>query len=252
MKIIINSDDFGLDALTNKAIVDSFSQGLISSTTMLVNKEGFEDAITLIEKNSFLKDKVGLHFNLTDGKPLTDDIKQCSRFCNSNGYFVFDRSKPVWKLSTIEKQAISKEITAQLDRCKKYNVVLTHIDSHHHVHNEWPIGNLLAGIARKRGIKRMRLSRNIGANLGTAKKYYKQLFNANLKIARRMHTADYFGDVVDFNASASSLASSAITEIMVHAMYNKNGEIVDYDQRSLADGVRPIIALNTLIGYKDI
>ena len=48
MKLIINADDFGMSHEVNTAIRDSFRQGLISSTTLMANMEGFDPKSRLI------------------------------------------------------------------------------------------------------------------------------------------------------------------------------------------------------------
>ena len=50
-KIIINADDFGLNSSVNKAIVESFNNGLINSTTLMANMPGFEEAVEMAHKS---------------------------------------------------------------------------------------------------------------------------------------------------------------------------------------------------------
>ena len=42
--IIVNADDFGLDAAVNKGIMEAFSSGILSSATIMANCPGFEEA----------------------------------------------------------------------------------------------------------------------------------------------------------------------------------------------------------------
>ena len=46
--VIINADDFGASGIRNKAIVDSFSKGFISSTTIMANMLNFDGACELV------------------------------------------------------------------------------------------------------------------------------------------------------------------------------------------------------------
>ena len=50
-KIIINADDFGYNATVNRAIIKSFQRGLISSSSLMANMPGFEDAIGLVREH---------------------------------------------------------------------------------------------------------------------------------------------------------------------------------------------------------
>lgn len=42
MKLIINADDFGISNDVNRAILQSFQEGLISSATIMTNMPGFQ------------------------------------------------------------------------------------------------------------------------------------------------------------------------------------------------------------------
>jgi hypothetical protein len=49
--LIINADDFELNSRVNAAIVNSFTSGLINSTSIMVNMTGFSEAILLAEQD---------------------------------------------------------------------------------------------------------------------------------------------------------------------------------------------------------
>lgn len=66
-KIIINADDFGYSAERNKGIVESFVRGVVSSVSLLVNGSSALEAIALAKGNMM---PLGLHVNLTEGRPL--------------------------------------------------------------------------------------------------------------------------------------------------------------------------------------
>lgn len=251
MRIIVNSDDFGLSVAVNEAILNSINAGMLTDTTMLVNKEGFDDAVQKIASHQVFHDKIGLHINLTDGKPLTDGIKKCARFCNADGMYIYTRSTPVWSLLPNEKKAIYTEVKAQIERCKTNNIKLTHIDSHHHVHTEWGILNVCLHASREAGINKVRLSRNIGGGISKVKQLYKSAFNFYIKNIAGFKTTQYFGDVDDMEINRP-LPPNAILELMVHAMYGDNGQIVDYNQKSLFEQVSRIISGHQLISYSQL
>src|SRR5574344_1268555 len=93
-KIIINADDFGYSHSVNEAIVECFKRRYITQTTIMTNMPFYDEAITYAKENN-LMDKIGLHINLDEGFPLTDDIKRNRKFCNSNGEYngAFHKSK---------------------------------------------------------------------------------------------------------------------------------------------------------------
>lgn len=63
MKLIINADDFGFSKSINAGIIGAYKEGLISSTTIMINMPCASDAISKWKENSSLG--IGLHVNLT-------------------------------------------------------------------------------------------------------------------------------------------------------------------------------------------
>jgi hypothetical protein len=88
-KIIVNADDFGMSAEVNRAMVEAFHKGAISSATLITNMPGFAEACELAHRHRLLG-KIGLGLNLTSGYPLSAPIRRCSRFCDEVPYFGAD------------------------------------------------------------------------------------------------------------------------------------------------------------------
>ena len=82
--VVVNADDFGMSRQINEAILQAFEKGLISSATLMANMPAFEEACQLVRQDH-LQRRIGLHLNLTEGKPLTADIADCPRFCDAGG-----------------------------------------------------------------------------------------------------------------------------------------------------------------------
>jgi len=61
-RYIVNADDFGMDEQTNKAILEEFLSGNITSASLMVNREGSKQAIRMAQE---LELDVGLHLELT-------------------------------------------------------------------------------------------------------------------------------------------------------------------------------------------
>ena len=70
-RIVINADDFGLCEGVNKGIVEAHSKGVLTSATIMVNMPAAEQAVDLAKNLPNLG--VGVHLNLTNGKPLCQD-----------------------------------------------------------------------------------------------------------------------------------------------------------------------------------
>lgn len=50
IKLIVNADDFGLTEGTNYGIIDGHINGLVNSTTMMMNMPGTEHAVHLAKE----------------------------------------------------------------------------------------------------------------------------------------------------------------------------------------------------------
>ncbi len=253
--MIINADDFGLSESCTKAIAEAFNLSLISDTTMVANGNAYDIALGLLHNSEVPNDRVGIHFNLTEGKPVTDKICHSTFFCE-NGRFhgKVNRMKP---LNKIEQNAVYEELTAQLCRLKEDGIAVTHADSHHHIHTVPYILPIVLRVCQEQGINRIRPYRNIGEISWykmIAKKHYNQ------KLCRRgFHTVDYFGSVEDLkNGKTGKLIGSL--EIMVHPDYNVEGKLIDRKEkqngkpagRLLADETNLYMESTTISCYKNL
>src|SRR3981189_894121 len=68
-RLIINADDYGLSRGVNTGIIEAATTGVVTSASMIVKLPGFDDAMGGARSCPSLS--LGLHLNLTAGKPLT-------------------------------------------------------------------------------------------------------------------------------------------------------------------------------------
>jgi len=228
MIFTINADDFGSDERTNAAIVSSFKQRLCSSTTIMANRPGFEDACKLAHDNG-LENHIGIHFVLIGGMPLTRHIRKCSRFCNSDGTFKCQRQRVFW-LSGYEQDALADELRCQIIKCRANGLKITHADSHKHIHEEWAILSVVMSVCNEQDVPYLRLARNCSSNaVSVAKRGYRHALNCRIRYAHLAGTR-YFGSVSDYcnlrRRIGTGQASQSI-EIMVHPVYNPGGILVE-------------------------
>lgn len=130
MKLILNADDFGLSPSINKGIIDCFKEGLISSTTMMMNTPYTEEAIKLAKENGLKS--VGIHLNLTYGKSVLP-ASEVPSLVDENGVFHY-----VCMLGYYTQYLdAKKELRAQIEKFLASGLKPTHLD-HHHYFNEIP------------------------------------------------------------------------------------------------------------------
>lgn len=228
MSLIVNADDFGRDAAYNAAIVESFRRRWINQTTIMVNMSGFEEAVRLAKENGFW-DRVGLHLNLTEGRPLTDECAK-SVFCEQ-GTFNDMRSgrKLFGSYDKKTEAALRREIQAQIARYLDEGFTLRHCDSHSHMHTRLPIAKILFPELERAGFKTVRRPYNylLGWRMGAI---LRRVRNAFFVISARWHglqmTKWFSAPVPD-------------GEFMVHPRFREDGEIID--KRDFVRGTGPLM-----------
>ena len=221
MKIVINADDFGITKQCTDAILYCFKKEYITTTTIVANGEAFDYAINLVKTTPY-RDRVGLHINLTEGRPLTNSIKTNPKFCDENGTFhgSFNRHA---HLSSRDKNDVYKEIKAQFLLVKNSGLFIHHIDSHHHIHNSFRLLPIIIKIMKEEKIDKIRVARNIG-NISLLKRIFKKFLNFSL---RKFKYTDLMGSICDYRIFSKKSQSSKTLEIMIHPDFGNNGVLLD-------------------------
>lgn len=248
-KIVVNADDFGKSESVNAAIAECFAKGIIHRTTLMVNMPAADAAVLLAKENGFFE-HVGLHLNLTEGRPLTKEIQNNPLICDEKGNFHAGFQKTMKYRLYMDELTISQirtELEAQLEKYCSYGLTLMHVDSHHHVHTNYPVLRALKPLAAKYGFSSIRLGRNLYHGGNPLMRLYKCWYNhAIKKICQR--TTDFFGSFRDAAAyfgfpfsekpeevlvekkaadSMKSFFDKNSLELMVHPMYSKQGILMD-------------------------
>lgn len=128
MKIIINADDFGMTKSVNKAITELMQIGAITSTTVMVNMPYAAEAIELLKIPDI---SVGLHFNLTEGRPVSDPSLVRSLVKENGVFYTKKELENRAKQNLVKKEEVLLELKNQY---AKLHAILgdniTHFDSH--------------------------------------------------------------------------------------------------------------------------
>ena len=129
--LICNSDDFGLTNSITDAIIETHQNGIMTSTTMMANMEGFKYAVKKAKELTTLG--IGIHFNLTEGKPVANP-ELIPLLLDEYGSFNNNAKQRKNFLYGVEKvKQIEIELTAQLKKLLDNSITPTHFDSHHHI-----------------------------------------------------------------------------------------------------------------------
>lgn len=247
--LIINADDFGYSLTVNQAILRSFERKFINSTSLMANMAGFDDAINMVNRNTVLQGRVGVHLNLTEGYPVTRLLRGLPAFCDDSGRLVYDRQRALIHLGRKEKDGLYGELKAQLEKVLSAGIRPTHLDSHHHVHTEWAVAPLVCRLAREYGIRRIRLTRNMGPVGSFIRHIYKRVYNSwYLSRHSGFANTDYFGDIADISCHAKVdgrgciiLSPGRSYEVMVHPLFDGHANLVDLNGEDLGQQLLPIL-----------
>ena len=154
-RLIVNADDFGLTAGVNAGILDAHRNGILTSASVFANAPATAEALAIARRVPSLG--IGCHLTLVDGEPLCPPstiptLVRDGRFRSTWGSFA--AAVVARRVSMAE---VGRELTAQIDRIRSGGVPVRHLDAHKHVHACPPVFAVVARLARRFGIERVRI-----------------------------------------------------------------------------------------------
>lgn len=202
-KLIINADDFGYSSGVNYGIVHAHQRGILTSTTIMANMPGFDEAVLLAKENPKLG--VGVHLTLTCGKPLRNDV---SSIVDEGGKFK-DLSfyEGIFKINSEE---LYREWNEQIKKVIKSGINPTHLDSHHHVNGIEQISDVFIQLAKEYKLP-VRNNFNVPKELKTTERFITDFDSLSLskEIWKNMEINNLIMDCLKYNN----------IEIMCHPAY---------------------------------
>ncbi|RKH38080.1 carbohydrate deacetylase [Corallococcus llansteffanensis] len=198
--LILNADDLGYDPGITRGILQALREGVVSSSTLLVNTPWSEEAASQARGLA-----IGLHLNLDRGPPVGPDFPREWR--SVEGGLVGARA------AELPADAVEAEAFAQLRRLELLlGQPATHLDVHKHLHRHPRVLEGLARVARRAGLP----VRSIDADMRAALR------------ARGVATNDHFvgesGEAAywtpeRFAHALATLSPEGVTEWMCHPGY---------------------------------
>ena len=241
--LIVNADDLGWTQGVNRGIVEAHRNGIVTSASLLANGWAFEEGVQSALQSPRLG--VGVHLNLSDGKPLAP-ARQVKSLLDENGNFSGGPETLLFRLTakSLDAREVELEWNAQIEKVRAAGIRPTHLDGHKHVQMLPGLFAVALRLAKKHGIEAVRVSHEASSlraalNSGgeTAGLMLKQGVQARgLKLlardARKMAeragiaAADYFCGIAQTGALTKKgiqqmLASlpEGTTELMCHPGY---------------------------------
>lgn len=189
----------------------------------MVNMEGYDEALKLARQHGFAE-KIGLHINLTEGKPLTDFSG--TGLVDENGVFIMKAiTNPLIFFSSVTKKKIKLEIREQYNKLVASGIHPTHFDSHQHVHILPYLVSLFIEFTKEKNKKIRIVTIPIRKNFFIIA--YNLLLNKRLR-RNKINLSDKFGNIRYFNHYLEKNKNfEPVFEIMVHPAF-KGDRLVDY------------------------
>jgi predicted glycoside hydrolase/deacetylase ChbG (UPF0249 family) len=149
--LIVNADDFGLSEGVSRGIIRAHREGILTSTTFMVNFPWAAEMVPLLNEAPDLG--VGIHLNLTTGAPVLPPeqiptvVSREGRFCKSLLHLV----------SRVDPGDALREWSAQVEK----GIALlgrkpTHLDTHRYLQGIPRFAEVMIDVARRFGIPAVR------------------------------------------------------------------------------------------------
>jgi predicted glycoside hydrolase/deacetylase ChbG (UPF0249 family) len=133
-QLIVNADDLAADEARNAGIFEAIEQGRVTSVSLLPNGPALEDALHRIRSLGRRRVSVGVHINLSEGRPVSPDL----RLLTGPDTFFLGKTSAQNLLMQSGDQAlarqIAREMSAQVKVLLDCGIRIDHLDGHQHVH----------------------------------------------------------------------------------------------------------------------
>ena len=155
--LIVNADDLGWTSGVNRGIAEAHRRGLVMSTSLLANGRAFADGATVAQNNPDLG--VGVHLNLSDG-PSTAPSAAVKSLLNEAGELEGGPESWLLKIAKCRllPEDVEREWDAQIQKVRDAGIQPSHLDGHKHVHMLPRLFEIALRLAKKHGIRAIRVS----------------------------------------------------------------------------------------------
>ena len=249
-QIIVNADDFGINEIVTAEIERMIEAKAVSSTTIMANGACLDEVRRFAGKHPSVS--FGVHLCLSEFESLTKNkVLYHAGLTDESGTFIRQATLHSNHLSDKDVQhAIRDELNAQIDVVSSLGFRISHVDSHHHVHNLYPLRYVFTDVLKSRGLDKIR--RCFGFNTLKSKAHtikYLRYVCLNRHYQSLFTTTDSFYNYAGYILNGFNSRTEKTVELMCHPghpaeHYRKEMTFVE-SKKALEEGVR-------LISYNDL
>jgi predicted glycoside hydrolase/deacetylase ChbG (UPF0249 family) len=234
VRFVVNADDLGGSTAINEAVFTALEERVISSATLMANGPEFTSAVHTLRW--FPDASFGVHLNTMDFEPLTKGAS-LQPLIDERGEFrrgaVFEVR---WTPELVD--AVTNEWSVQVERVRDSGVLISHLDSHHHVHTVPQLFVALKRVQRRFGIRRVRTTWNIYDTAHTPSlrlRTKKRFWHLALRNVYRTTTTRAFGDFLMFlRAVQEGVFPRAEWPSTIELMVHPNGVAAESGDEAVA------------------
>ena len=158
--LIVNADDYGLTAGVSQGILEAHAKGIVTSTSVLVLGRGFEQASRWLADTGSLE--AGIHLAAVGEDAPVLSAREIPSLVDRRG-----RLRSSWRSflaaacrGGVDEADLEREFAAQLEVARGKGLVLSHVDTHQHLHL-WPsVRDVVVRLAEANGIGAIRVPRS--------------------------------------------------------------------------------------------
>ncbi len=156
-RLIVNADDFGKSDSVNEAVIRAHRQGVLTTTSLMVNEPACAAAVQLARENPRLG--VGLHLTLLCGRSALPP-RDIPGLVNPEGKFTDNPAGAGFRyfFQPGLRSQLRAEIHAQFEKFRASGLPLDHVNGHLHLHLHPTVLRILTEDAGALGIQRARLT----------------------------------------------------------------------------------------------
>jgi chitin disaccharide deacetylase len=144
-QLIVNADDFGRTRGVSAGIIRAQREGIVTSTTALMNMPGVVNDLHLA-RNEAPRLGLGVHLNFTVGRPLLP-TEWCASLVDEHGHFLTQEAIAA-RPDRINPDELRSELKSQITTFKNAMEHLPdHVDAHHFVHLYPPLFQVYLEVA---------------------------------------------------------------------------------------------------------
>jgi chitin disaccharide deacetylase len=155
-RLIVTADDFGAAREVNDAVEAAHRGGILTAASLMVSAPAAADAIARARRMPSLR--VGLHIVLVEGRPVLP-ASAVSHLVDRSGAFRSDMTSLGAHISFSRRARLelAAEITAQFEAYRATGLTLDHCNAHKHFHLHPVVGQLMAAIGARFGLRATRI-----------------------------------------------------------------------------------------------